>query len=134
MFFMKTEPDILGEVEGAPSDVPHAPSPRVARAAIDVPESTGYRLKTKILGPPLHTEQLAHERLGIPTALAVFSSDCISSSAYATEQILTHLIPIIGLMAFSLVVPITIALLVVLFFLIMSYRETIKEYPTAGGA
>ena len=101
---------------------------------VDVPESRRYRLKTRLLGPPLHTEQLAHERLGIPTALAVFSSDCISSSAYATEQILTRLIPFIGLLAFSLVVPITIALLVVLFFLILSYRETIKEYPTAGGA
>jgi hypothetical protein len=84
-----------------------------AAATFDVPESFRYRLKTRVLGPPLHTEQLAHERLGIPTALAVFSSDCISSSAYATEQILTHLIPVIGLLAFSLVVPITISLLVV---------------------
>jgi hypothetical protein len=84
-----------------------------AAATFDVPESFRYRLKTRVLGPPLHTEQLAHERLGIPTALAVFSSDCISSSAYATEQILTHLIPVIGLLAVSLVVPITISLLVV---------------------
>ncbi|GAC1597371.1 MAG: APC family permease [Acidimicrobiales bacterium] len=113
---------------------PSPPTPRPLIASVEVPESFRYRLKTKVLGPPLHTEQLAHERLGIPTALAVFSSDCISSSAYATEQILTRLIPIIGLLAFSLVVPITISLLIVLFFLIMSYRETIKEYPTAGGA
>jgi amino acid transporter len=108
--------------------------PPVDDFAAEVPETLGYRLKTRVLGPPLHTEQLAHERLGIPTALAVFSSDCISSSAYATEQILTHLMPAIGLLAFSLVVPITVALLVVLFFLILSYRETIKAYPTAGGA
>src|SRR6516164_299373 len=108
--------------------------PRLLPTTIDVPESLRYRVKTRLLGPPLHTEQLAHERLGIPTALAVFSSDCISSSAYATEQILTRLIPWIGLFAFSLVVPITVALLVVLFFLILSYRETIKAYPTAGGA
>jgi amino acid transporter len=109
-------------------------APTAEAAAAEVPESLGYRLKTRVLGPPLQNEQLAHERLGIPTALAVFSSDCISSSAYATEQILTHLIPVIGLLAFSLVVPITVALLVVLFFLILSYRETIKAYPTAGGA
>jgi amino acid transporter len=108
--------------------------PRLLPTTIDVPESLRYRVKTRLLGPPLHTEALAHERLGIPTALAVFSSDCISSSAYATEQILIHLIPWIGLFAFSLVVPITVALLVVLFFLILSYRETIKAYPTAGGA
>src|SRR5579862_8540624 len=111
-----------------------ANGPKPLPPSVDVPESRSYRIKTKLLGQPLATERLAHERLGIPTALAVFSSDCISSSAYATEQILTRLILVIGILAFSLVVPITIALLVVLFFLILSYRETIKEYPTAGGA
>jgi amino acid transporter len=101
---------------------------------VDVPEPLSYRLKTKILGKPLHTEALEHERLGIPVALAVFSSDCISSSAYATEEILRVLWMSIGVLAFSMVVPITISMIVVLFFLILSYRETIKEYPTAGGA
>ncbi len=94
----------------------------------------GYRLKNRILGSPLHNDQLAHERLGIPTALAVFSSDNISSSAYATEEILRQLLPVVGMAAFSLVLPVTMAIIVVLFFLILSYRETIKEYPTAGGA
>jgi amino acid transporter len=94
----------------------------------------GYRIKNRVLGAPLHTDALAGERLGIPTAVAVFSSDCISSSAYATEEILRVLVPVVGVFAFSLVVPITIAMLVVLAFLILSYRETIKEYPTAGGA
>src|SRR5581483_4370156 len=124
------------------SEVELAPNPPAVDACApggdgpvtDVPESLGYRLKTRVLGPPLDTEQLAHERLGIPTALAVFSSDCISSSAYATEEILRHMITIIGVAAFSLVVPITVLILVVLFFLILSYRETIKAYPTAGGA
>jgi amino acid transporter len=94
----------------------------------------GYRVKRKLLGKPLHTEELEHERLGKPTALAVFASDNLSSSAYATEEILHVLVPAIGLAAFSLVVPITVAMLVVLGFLILSYRETIKEYPSAGGA
>jgi amino acid transporter len=94
----------------------------------------GYRLKNKLLGPPLHTEQLEHERLGKPTALAVFASDNLSSSAYATEEILRVLIPTFGILAFGLVTPITIAMLVVLGFLILSYRQTIKAYPTAGGA
>src|SRR5690349_1900886 len=98
------------------------------------PDSLRYRLKNKLLGPPLHTEQLEHERLGKPTALAVFASDNLSSSAYATEEMLRVLVPVIGLGAFALVVPITTALLVVLFFLILSYRQTIKAYPTAGGA
>jgi len=101
---------------------------------VDVPESFGYRLKTKILGKPLHTEALEHERLGIPVALAVFSSDCLSSSAYATEEILRVLFVSIGVLAFSMLVPITLAMIGVLFFLILSYRETIREYPTAGGA
>jgi amino acid transporter len=97
-------------------------------------DSVGYRVKRKLLGPPLHTEQLEHERLGKPTALAVFASDNLSSSAYATEEILRVLVPAVGLAAFSLVVPITLAMLVVLAFLILSYRQTIKAYPTAGGA
>ena len=97
-------------------------------------DSVGYRVKRKLLGPPLHTEQLDHERLGKPTALAVFASDNLSSSAYATEEILRVLVPAVGLAAFSLVVPITVAMLVVLGFLILSYRQTIKAYPTAGGA
>jgi amino acid transporter len=91
-------------------------------------------VKRKLLGPPLHTDRLAHERLGKPTALAVFASDNLSSSAYATEEILKVLVPAAGVAAFALVVPVTIALLVVLAFLILSYRQTIKAYPTAGGA
>jgi len=132
---MDTEP-VLRASELAPAPPAHHfnGSPACVPATVDVPESLSYRIKSRVLGPPLHTEALAHERLGIPTALAVFSSDCISSSAYATEEILRVLIPAVGVFAFSLVVPITTAMLVVLFFLILSYRETIKEYPTAGGA
>src|SRR5581483_10778340 len=108
---------------------PLPPAPKT-----ELPETLRYRVKNRLLGRPLPTDALEHERLGIPTALAVFASDNLSSSAYATEEILRVLIPVVGLAAFSLVVPITTAMLVVLFFLILSYRETIKEYPTAGGA
>jgi amino acid transporter len=97
-------------------------------------ETRTYRLKNRLLGRPLANEQLAHERLGKPTALAVFASDNLSSSAYATEEILRVLVPAVGVAAFAMVVPITIALLVVLAFLILSYLQTIKAYPTAGGA
>ena len=110
------------------------PKPLPPAPKVEIPESTGYRIKNKILGPPLPTDALEHERLGIPVALAVFSSDCISSSAYATEEILRVLFVAVGIASFALVVPVTLAMLVVLFFLILSYRETIKEYPTAGGA
>jgi amino acid transporter len=111
------------------------PRPMPLEPPTDLPrDSVGYRVKRTLLGPPLHTEQLEHERLGKPTALAVFASDNLSSSAYATEEILRVLVPAVGLAAFSLVVPITLAMLVVLGFLILSYRQTIKAYPTAGGA
>src|SRR3954452_17876892 len=113
-------------------DVTPKPLPLAPEA--ELPESLGYHIKNRLLGPPLFTEDLAHERLGNPTALAVFASDNLSSSAYATEEILRILIPAIGVAAFSLVVPITVALLVVLGLLILSYRQTIKEYPSAGGA
>jgi amino acid transporter len=112
-------------------------APQESRAEVtrvEVRPERGYRLKRRLLGEPLDTEDLEHERLGKPTALAVFASDNLSSSAYATEEILHVLVPAVGLAAFSLVVPITIAMLVVLAFLILSYRETIKEYPSAGGA
>ena len=104
------------------------------RPTVDLPESLDYRIKNRLLGPPLATDRLEHERLGKPTALAVFASDNLSSSAYATEEILRVLIPVIGVAAFSLVVPVTAAMLVVLGFLILSYRQTIKAYPSAGGA
>ena len=114
---------------------PAAPAPVPSRPAIPLPpDSAVYRFKRKLLGQPLHSEELEHQRLGKPTALAVFASDNLSSVAYGTEEILRVLVPVAGLVAFSLVLPITVAMVVVLGFLILSYRETIKEYPSAGGA
>jgi amino acid transporter len=109
----------------APAGPPRRPEPsrRVAR------------FKRRIIGTPLATERLIHERLGKPTALAVFASDNLSSSAYATEEILRVLLYAgIGTAAFAHVVPITVALLLVLAVLLFSYRQTIKAYPQAGGA
>jgi amino acid transporter len=108
--------------------------PAGLRPRVRLEEPLGHRLKNRLLGPPLHTDRLAHERLGKPTGLAVFASDNLSSSAYATEEILRVLVPVVGVAAFSLVVPITVAMIVVLAFLILSYRQTIKAYPSAGGA
>lgn len=93
-------------------------------------------MKNRLLGRPLHTDQLEHERLGKPTALAVFASDALSSTAYATEEILHTLLVVggIGALAFSKVMPITIVVVVVLVIVMFSYRQTIKAYPSAGGA
>jgi amino acid transporter len=98
------------------------------------PPGVGYGLKRLVLGPALATSRLEHERLGKPTALAVFASDNLSSVAYATEEILKVGVPIAGLAAFGMVMPITAAILVVLAILLFSYRQTIKAYPSAGGA
>ncbi|MGZ5300655.1 MAG: APC family permease, partial [Actinomycetota bacterium] len=103
------------------------------RAAL--PQGGGYSLKRLLLGPALPTADLAHERLGKPTALAVFASDNLSSVAYATEEILkVAVIAGIGAAAFTIVMPITIGILAILGILLFSYRQTIKAYPSAGGA
>src|SRR5438477_551167 len=133
-----TEPTPTTEaVPTAPDGATSRPMPVPLVPGVELPsDSVRYRLKNKLLGPPLHTEQLAHERLGKPTALAVFASDNLSSSAYATEEILRVLLISggVGALAFARVVPITIALLAVLGVLLFSYRQTIKAYPQAGGA
>ncbi len=99
------------------------------------PSDRFARAKARLIGEPLATERLIHERLGKPTALAVFASDNLSSSAYATEEILRVLLYAgVGTIAFARVVPITVALLAVLGVLLFSYRQTIKAYPQAGGA
>ena len=100
----------------------------------EIPESFGYRLKRRLLGPPLVTEQLSEERLTNPVALGVLSSDCISSTAYGTEEILTILVPYVGLAAFSLVLPITYVVLGVLILVTLSYREVVMVYTKAGGS
>jgi amino acid transporter len=99
-----------------------------------LPESLSYRLKKALLGPPLVTERLSVERLGKPTALGVLAPDCISSTAYGTEEILFELVKAVGVAAFSLLLPITFAVIVVLLFVTLSYREVVMVYTRAGGS
>ncbi len=121
-------------LEATPGGItPPAPIPPAYAFPLP-PDRLSFRIKQRLLGYPLRSDELDHQRLGKPTALAVFASDNLSSSAYATEEILHVLIPAVGLAAFALVMPITIALLVMLGLLILSYRETIKAYPSPGGA
>ncbi len=98
------------------------------------PETWSYRLKRVMLGRPLVTEQLSGERLNRIVALGVLAPDCISSSAYGTEEILTQMTPFIGIAAFALVVPIMFVIIGVLFFVTISYLDVIKYYTTAGGS
>jgi amino acid transporter len=108
-----------------------APPPGIGPAQLH--EKAG--LKRVLLGPALPTAHLVHERLGKIAALAIFSSDALSSVAYASEEMLkTLFIAGFGAVAFSLVMPLTLAITCVLAILIFSYRQTIKAYPSAGGA
>jgi len=93
--------------------------------------------KRFIIGRALRTEQAAHERLSKKTALAVFSSDALSSTAYATEEILLVLAVAAAFGqagAFKYVVPISIGIAVLLVIVAISYRQTIHAYPSGGGA
>jgi amino acid transporter len=90
-------------------------------------------LKRFLLGRPLPTTALPRERLGIPAALAVFSSDGLSSVAYATEEILLVLI-VAGSAAAALSLPIGLAIAAVIFIVAASYSQTIHAYPGGGGS
>src|SRR5256886_7845522 len=91
------------------------------------------RLKRLFVGSPLPTAQSRHERLARSTALAVFASDALSSTAYATEEILLVLV-LAGTAALSYSVPIGIAIAALIAIVVSSYRETIRAYPKGGGA
>ena len=94
-------------------------------------------LKRFIIGRALRTEQAAHERLSKKTALAVFSSDALSSTAYATEEILLVLAVAAAYgqaTAFKYVIPISVGIGVLLVIVAISYRQTIQAYPSGGGA
>ncbi len=94
-------------------------------------------LKRLLVGTPIRTARLAHERLTKKTSLAIFASDALSSTAYATEQILLVLAAayVAGQTdAFSRVIPISIAIAILLVIVAISYRQTIYAYPSGGGA
>src|SRR5882672_1474521 len=89
--------------------------------------------KRWFLGTPLETERFQEERLRVPIALAVFSSDALSSVAYATEEILLVL-SIAGVAALGFSMPISAVIALLLFVVIVSYRQTIHAYPEGGGS
>ena len=90
-------------------------------------------LKRWLLGHPLATKQAAHERLSNPIALAVFSSDPLSSVAYATEEILLVLV-LAGTAALHYSLGISLVIVGLVAILTVSYRQTIYAYPSGGGA
>ncbi|WP_226028510.1 APC family permease [Streptomyces hyderabadensis] len=90
------------------------------------PDRLVYRVKRRLLGQPLTTERVSEEKLSNRTALGVLASDCISSSAYGSEEMLRVLVPVVGAAAFTLVMPVTGALLLV------DYVVTVAVQTSAG--
>src|SRR5436309_11182757 len=90
-------------------------------------------LKRLIVGKPMPLAQARHERLSKTVALAVFSSDALSSVAYATEEILLVLV-LAGAAAAHLLVPISLAITALLVIVVVSYQQTVHAYPSGGGS
>jgi len=86
-----------------------------------------------VLGAPLATRQIVHERLTKIKALAVLSSDALSSVAYATDEIIIVIVAA-GASGYRLTVPIMGAILLLMTLVVLSYRQTIKAYPKGGGS
>ena len=111
-----------------------APAPVALQDHAHLSDPLSYKIKKKILGGPLNRHTLSHQRLKKRFALGILSSDCISSSAYGSEQILLALLPAFGLAAFSLLIPLTGVVLVILTIITLSYRNVIDVYTKTGGA
>ncbi len=109
----------------------------VATEAADLPTTQGgalaRRVRNALFGPPLSTERESGERLNKVRALAIFASDALSSSAYATEEILLVLISA-GALALHFGLPISMAIAVLLAMVTASYMQTVRAYPQGGGA
>src|SRR5512141_1988286 len=109
----------------------------VAKEAASLPRTPAGRLIARVrgavFGRPLSNADETSERLSVVTGLPVFASDNISSSAYATEEIM-RVLAFAGAGALVLTMPITIVVVLVLAVVLTSYRQTIAAYPKGGGS
>ena len=92
--------------------------------------------KRLLIGTPIATSEEHHQRLTKKVALPVFASDAISSTAYATDEILIVLLVQagVGAVAFTKLVPIAIVVVILLVIVVTSYTQTIHAYPGGGGS
>jgi len=86
-----------------------------------------------LIGRPLPTADAPHQTIGKAIGLAVFASDALSSTAYATQEILI-ILAAAGTVAFGYAFPIAVAIVVLLTIVTLSYQQTIHAYPGGGGA
>lgn len=92
------------------------------------------KIKRILLGRPLNNSAIESEKYGVLWGLPILSSDAISSVAYAGQEMLLVMIPAIGALAYKQIPIISIAIIGILFLLMLSYRQTIENYPNGGGA
>ena len=111
-----------------------APQPVALQDHAHLKDSLSYKIKRTLLGGALNRHSLGHQRLSKRYGLGILSSDCISSSAYGSEQILIALLPAFGLAAFAILMPMTAIVLVILVIITLSYRNVIDVYTKTGGA
>jgi amino acid transporter len=111
----------------------HIAATRQASTPIGRFERLLQAIKGLILGSPFASSQIVHERLNKLKALAIFSSDALSSSAYATEEILIVLV-LAGSGAVHYSLPIAAVIAALIGVVTVSYRQTIRAYPSGGGA
>ncbi|MCJ7492530.1 MAG: amino acid permease, partial [Dehalococcoidia bacterium] len=90
-------------------------------------------LRRVLVGTPLTSSQAIHERLDKVRALAIFSADAISSTAYATQEILLVLV-LAGSGALGASLPISAAIAALIIVVAFSYRQTVRAYPSGGGS
>ena len=111
-----------------------APAPVALQDHAHLRDPLTYKIKKWFLGGALNRHSLDHQRLKKRYALGILSSDCISSSAYGSEQILIALLPAFGLAAFTILMPMTGIVLAILVLITLSYRNVIQVYTKTGGA
>ena len=111
-----------------------APAPVALQEHAHLRDPLTYKIKKWFLGSALNRHSLEHQRLKKRYALGILSSDCISSSAYGSEQILIALLPAFGLAAFTILMPMTGIVLAILLLITLSYRNVIQVYTKTGGA
>jgi amino acid transporter len=111
-----------------------APAPVALQDHAHLRDPLTYKIKKWFLGSALNRHSLEHQRLKKRYALGILSSDCISSSAYGSEQILIALLPAFGLAAFTILIPMTGVILAILLLITLSYRNVIEVYTKTGGA
>lgn len=91
-------------------------------------------VKNILLGKPLKNSEITHEKLSVLWGLPIMASDAVSSVAYAIEEILIVLVPVVSLAAFHYVPYIILPILLLLSILVLSYSQIIDHYPNGGGA